>query len=247
MIRTARRHAGTSSPASAFGAHDMGWIRSHCPTTARVQVRDLTSARAVDQPVRPARPRRAAGGVRGRRLQRRLPLRPGARASRSVRRRCWRCASATSASSAGSCTSRPSTPPTSTSVLRDAGRAARHRRRRLPGDRHAADGEGLPVLVDRRHARHHPVGGRARVAGQPGTRATSAGATRWSRSATPASTRRLCTFTLEQMAYPVGGEAIIARTTTSSGSRRAPTSATRSASRSPTATCRSSSPTAPTS
>src|SRR5262245_20046222 len=32
---------------SAFGAHDMGWIRSHCPTDGSVQVRDVTSARGV--------------------------------------------------------------------------------------------------------------------------------------------------------------------------------------------------------
>jgi sarcosine dehydrogenase len=32
---------------SAFGAHDMGWIRSNAPTDGSVIVRDLTSARAV--------------------------------------------------------------------------------------------------------------------------------------------------------------------------------------------------------
>jgi sarcosine dehydrogenase len=32
---------------SAFGAHDMGWIRSHSPGDGSVQIRDLTSARAV--------------------------------------------------------------------------------------------------------------------------------------------------------------------------------------------------------
>jgi 4-methylaminobutanoate oxidase (formaldehyde-forming) len=32
---------------SAFGAHDMGWIRSHSPSDGTVIVRDLTSARAV--------------------------------------------------------------------------------------------------------------------------------------------------------------------------------------------------------
>ncbi len=32
---------------SAFGAHDMGWIRSNSPTDGSVVIRDLTSARAV--------------------------------------------------------------------------------------------------------------------------------------------------------------------------------------------------------
>ena len=51
-------------------------------------------------------------------------------------------------------------------------------------------------------------------------------------------TRKLCTFTLDEMAYPVSGEAIIADEP-SSASPPVPTSATRSASRSPTATSRS--------
>ncbi len=49
--------------------------------------------------------------------------------------------------------------------------------------------------------------------------------------------RRLCTFTLESMAYPVGGEAIIAGDRVVA-SPRAPTSATPLASRSSTGTCR---------
>lgn len=32
---------------AAFGAHDMGWIRENCPTDGSVVIRDLTSARAV--------------------------------------------------------------------------------------------------------------------------------------------------------------------------------------------------------
>ncbi len=32
---------------AAFGSHDMGWIRSQCPDDGSVQIRDLTSARAV--------------------------------------------------------------------------------------------------------------------------------------------------------------------------------------------------------
>ena len=32
---------------SAFGAHDMGWIRAHCPTDGSVSIRDVTSSRAV--------------------------------------------------------------------------------------------------------------------------------------------------------------------------------------------------------
>jgi 4-methylaminobutanoate oxidase (formaldehyde-forming) len=46
MVRT---HADTwyVVTGSAFGAHDMGWIRAHCPDDGRVSIRDVTSARAV--------------------------------------------------------------------------------------------------------------------------------------------------------------------------------------------------------
>ena len=46
MVRTAA-DAWYVVTGSAFGAHDMGWIRSHCPTDGSVQVRDVTSARGV--------------------------------------------------------------------------------------------------------------------------------------------------------------------------------------------------------
>jgi 4-methylaminobutanoate oxidase (formaldehyde-forming) len=38
---------------SAFGAHDMGWVRSNSPTDGSVIIRDLTSARAVINVVGP--------------------------------------------------------------------------------------------------------------------------------------------------------------------------------------------------
>ena len=63
-----------------------------------------------------------------------------------------RCASPTSASSAGSCTCR-SRAATVYDALTAAGRAARPRRRRLPRDRVAAAGEGLPRLGRRHRAR----------------------------------------------------------------------------------------------
>ncbi len=62
---------------AAFGAHDMGWIRSHCPTDGSVQVRDLTSARGVVNICGPLARDVLPGGVRGGRLERRLPVRPG--------------------------------------------------------------------------------------------------------------------------------------------------------------------------
>ena len=148
-------------------------------------------------------------GLRGRRLQRGVALLRRRARSPSARRRCWRCASATSANWDGSCTY-PRVRGARLRAAADAGRELRHHQCRLSRDRHAAHGEGLPLLVDRHHARHHAVGGRARLAGQPrqGRLLRSRRAGRPTRR--PASTRKLCTFTLEQMAYPVSGEAIIA-------------------------------------
>ncbi len=179
------------------------------PTTAACMIRDLTSAQRRDQPVRPDGARRAASGQRGRRVERGVPLRDGTRASPSVPRRCWRCASATSASSAGSCTSPRRTPHTSTRLLQAAGQAARHRQRRLSRDRHHAHGEGLPLLVDRHHPRHHARGRPGSAGGSTCARATSAGASALAAQREAGVTRKLCTFTLEEMAYPVSGEAII--------------------------------------
>ena len=48
-------------------------------------------------------------------------------------------------------------------ALWEAGAAARHRRRRLPGDRLAAAGEGLPGLGRRHHPGRDPVRGRRRL------------------------------------------------------------------------------------
>jgi 4-methylaminobutanoate oxidase (formaldehyde-forming) len=46
MVRTAA-DAWYVVTGSAFGAHDMGWIRSHCPADGSVRVADVTSARGV--------------------------------------------------------------------------------------------------------------------------------------------------------------------------------------------------------
>ena len=46
MVRTSP-HSWYVVTGSAFGAHDMGWIRANSPTDGSVIIRDLTSARAV--------------------------------------------------------------------------------------------------------------------------------------------------------------------------------------------------------
>ena len=62
------------------------------------------------------------------------------------------------------------------------GRAARDRRRRLPGDRLDAAREGLPGLGRRHHPRRDPLRGRASASASSSTRrAASSAATRWPR------------------------------------------------------------------
>ena len=149
---------------TAFGRHDLAWIREHAPEDGSVAVEDITSklaclgiwgpaSRAILQSVDDRRPRlrvhararaagrarpvpRAPGDVRGRaRLGAVLPERVRARAL-----------------------GRPLA----------GGPRPRSRRRRLQGDRLDAAGEGLPRLGLRHHARRHAVRGRARVRGQAG-------------------------------------------------------------------------------
>ena len=202
--------------------------------------------RRGDQPVRAAGARRAAGGERGRRRQRRVPLRARRARSRSVRRRCWRCASATSASWAGSCTSRPSTRRTSTSCCA------------TPGEPHGIANVGYRAIDTLRMEKGYlywstditpdttPWEAGLELAGQPAQgrllRARRAGGAARRR-------RRPQAVHVHARADGLPGQrrGDHRRRTRSSASRPAPTSATPSASRSPTATCRSSSPTAPTS
>ena len=143
---------------TAFGQHDLAWIREHAP---RRTSRSTTS------------PRRYAclglWGPRAREILQPLTTTPldfplHARRELAVGPcRAWRSASPTSASSAGSSTARPSSALALWDALWEAGRDARPRRRRLPGDRLAAAREGLPRLGRRHHARRHPLRGRPRL------------------------------------------------------------------------------------
>ena len=231
---------GTSSPAPPSAPTTWaGSGRTARPTAASRSATSRRRAR-VDQPVRPARPRRAAGGVRGGRVATPPSATAGHVRSRSGRRRCWRCASATSASSAGSCTSRPSTPPTST---RCCGR---------PASRTAIADVGYRAIDTLRMEKGYlywstdvtpdttPLGGRARLARQLGQgRLLRARRARRAARRT-ASTAGCARSRSSRRAWRLPGRrrGDHRSATTSSGSRRAPTSATRSASRSPTATCR---------
>ena len=82
-------------------------------------------------------------------------------------------------------------------TLWDAGDGARARRRRLPRDRLAAAGEGLPRLGRRHHARRAPVPGRPRLRGQARPRASSSAARRCCARATTARAPRLCCLVLD--------------------------------------------------
>ena len=145
---------------TAFGNHDLSWIRRHAPrrrvacavhdVTARWACFGLWGPRARDvlapltpdpldfgyMTMREHRRRRRAGARAARDLHRRAGL--GALLPDRVRRR---------------------------AVARavGGGRAARARRRRLPGDRHAAPGEGLPRVGGRHHARRDAPRGGARL------------------------------------------------------------------------------------
>ena len=102
---------------------------------------------------------------------------PGLRAAGDVRRR----------ARLGAVRATRSTAARSGTTLWEAGRRARPRRRRLPGDRRPPAREGLPRLVERHHARRDPVRGRPRVRGRASTRdATSSAARRSSRRRPPA-------------------------------------------------------------
>ena len=165
MIRTAP-DAWYVVTGSAFGAHDMGWIRSHSPDRRhRSQVRDVTSARGVINLCGPLARDVLQAVCEDDVVQRRLPVRDRAReitigAAPVLALRIgyvgelgWELHIPTEYAAHV--------------YERAVGgrRAARHRRRRLPGDRHAAHGEGLPLLVDRRHARHHAAGRPASAGG----------------------------------------------------------------------------------
>ena len=93
---------------TAFGNHDLGWIRRHAPDDGSVEVRDLTSARACLGIWGPAA-REIVGSLTDDDLSNdAFPYLTAAPDQRRQRPGHWRCASPTSASSAGSCTARPS-------------------------------------------------------------------------------------------------------------------------------------------
>ena len=150
---------------TAFGQHDLSWIRSPLPARRRLGRRARTSRR-----------RYACLGLWGRwRATILQPLHDGGPLERGVPVPARRqltvgdvpvpggCGSRTWASSAGSSTARPSTACRLWDTLWEAGRAPRHRRRRLPGDRLAAAREGLPGVGRGHHAGDTPLLGRARV------------------------------------------------------------------------------------
>ena len=93
---------------TAFGNHDLSWIRRHAPADGSVRCADVTARWACFALWGP-RARRDPRAADARRA--RLPLHVDARARRSATCRCGRCASRSSASSAGSSTARPSTAP----------------------------------------------------------------------------------------------------------------------------------------
>ena len=197
---------------AAFGAHDMGWIRSHCPDRRHAS-RCATSRRRGASSTSAARSLATCCRRRARRTCRTPPSgTAGHVSSRSGRHRCWRCASATPASSDGSCTSRPSTPPTCTTCCGK------------PANRTAIVNVGYRA-IDRLRVEKGYVYWSTDVT--PDTTPLEAGLDwriNWDkgdfcgRAALDAQRRdgverKLCTFTLEpepgQAVYPVGGEAII--------------------------------------
>ena len=166
---------------TAFGNHDREWIRKHLPGDGTVQVRDVTSAwscfgiwgpraREVLAPLTPAdlsndafpymsraRDHRRLGAGTGAAGDLRRRARLGALLPERVRARAL----------AGAVGGR---------------RAARDRRRRLPGDRFAAAGEGLPGLGRGHHPRRDALRGRASASASSSTRrAASSAARRWPR------------------------------------------------------------------
>ena len=144
---------------TAFGRHDLAWIRQHAPEDGSVTVDDVTSKYACIGIWGPAEPRdpRAAddrsarlllhAGARARRRAGAVP-----RAPRHLRRR---------ARLGALLPLRVRAPALGHDLGR--GRRARPRGRRLQGDRLAAAREGLSRLGLGHHGRRHARGGRARL------------------------------------------------------------------------------------
>ena len=147
---------------TAFGRHDLAWIREHAPDDGSVRVEDVTSklaclglwgpaAREILQATTDRRPRvRVHARARDRGRPRSVP-----RAARDLRGRARLGALLPDG-----------VRPALWDAIWEAGRDARSRRRRLQGDRLDAAREGLPRLGRRHHPRRHAVRGRARLRGQ---------------------------------------------------------------------------------
>ena len=153
---------------TAFGNHDLAWIRSHLPAagSADVRVADVTSQWACF----------ALWGPRARDVLRRLhdrgPRERGvpvhdAAATIDVGDVPVRALRVTYVGELGWELYCPAEFGAALwRTLWEAGERARPRRRRLPRDRLAAAGEGLPRVGRGHHARRAPVPGRARLRGQ---------------------------------------------------------------------------------
>ena len=156
---------------------------------------------------------------------------PCARSARDLHRASW----------AGSSTARPSSGPGCGGALWEAGEQHGLRGRRLPRDRHAAPGEGLPRMGGRHHARRGRPTRRAWAsASKDDNRAFSSDATRscrprcrgQSRSALPRGSTTRCSVAL-------GNEPVARGTARSSGAcTTGGYGYTCGAARSPTPTCR---------
>ncbi len=175
---------------TAFGQHDLAWIRSHAPED--VTVEDATSrfacfglwgprARDILQPLTTADL-----------VERRVPLHARARDRRRPRPVPGTAGDLRRRARLGAVLPERVRPPPLGRALGGRPRA-RHGRRRLPGDRLLPAGEGLPRVGRGHHARRHALGGRPRLRGQA-RQGASSGARRCSQKEDPP--RRLACITL---------------------------------------------------
>ena len=216
---------------TAFGRHDLAWIRQHAPDDGSVTVDDVTStyaclgiwgpaAREILGPLT-TDPLDFGVHARPRALGRRGPV---PRAQGHLRRR----------ARLGALLPLRVRPPALGHDL-GGGARARSRRRRLQGDRLAPAREGLPRLGRRHHRRRHAVRGRARLRGQVRQglpRQGGAARTRRAGAAPRLSDARRCSCAWRWARSPFASPA------SSSAASRAAASATPSAVRSPSPTCR---------
>ena len=147
---------------TAFGNHDREWIRKHLPGDGTVQVARRDLGLVVLRDLGPAGARGARAADPGRALERRLPVHVRARDHRRL---------GAGTGAAGDLRRRARlgallpdrVRPRALAGAVGGRRAARDRRRRLPGDRFAAAREGLPGLGRRHHPRRDALRGRGRL------------------------------------------------------------------------------------